>query len=233
MNPDVRDQIIVELYNSGLLLKEISPRVGVTAAAVGRILRRNGIERPFKPRRGKDAPDAPTCAEAKKTRLVTVEWLREHADYDPETGLLTCKKRWCDRLNVGDILGTPMKTTGHLTVEINYGRYLVHRLIWLWVTGKWPERGIDHWDLDPSNNRWRNLRLGTQSQNMHNVGLRKDNTSGFKGVFKPKGRRRWRARIKVAGKEYNLGCFQTRDEAAAAYAVAAKRMMGEFARVPQ
>lgn len=41
--------------------------------------------------------------------------------------------------------------------------------------------------------------------------------SGFKGVYKPKGRSKWRARCRVMGKENTLGFFDTAEEASAVY----------------
>src|SRR6516164_8836657 len=54
---------------------------------------------------------------------------------------------------------------------------------------------FDHIDGDGLNNRRVNLRPASLRQNVHNSRMPTTNTSGFKGVFKPKGRQRWDARI--------------------------------------
>jgi hypothetical protein len=69
------------------------------------------------------------------------------------------------------------------------------------MTGEYPDRKfeMDHKDRDRSNNRFSNLRLATTSQNQANVGLRKDNISGFKGVSWEKAQNKWRATIAAGG----------------------------------
>lgn len=89
---------------------------------------------------------------------------------------------------------------------------------------------VDHEDGDGLNNRRRNLRFSTFSQNNHNRGPYKRNTSGFKGVSWSSSKKRWEAHIQVAGKHLHLGRFRNKLDAAKAYEVAAKKYLGEFAR---
>ena len=90
---------------------------------------------------------------------------------------------------------------------------------------------VDHVNSDGLDNRRRNLRVATQADNMKNTRLRKGNTSGFKGVFWDKFTGRWMAAIGHNGKFHNLGRFDTREEAASAYAAAAIEKFGEYARL--
>ena len=78
-------------------------------------------------------------------------------------------------------------------------------------------------------NRRQNLRIATHSQNQHNQGLRRRNTSGFKGVFLHVPAGKWCAQIGVNGKGIHLGLFDSREEAHAAYCAAAVQFHGEFA----
>jgi HNH endonuclease len=49
------------------------------------------------------------------------------------------------------------------------GRLLrAHRVIWLWMTGEWPEFDVDHQNRVRDDNRWSNLREATRSENMGN-----------------------------------------------------------------
>jgi hypothetical protein len=90
-----------------------------------------------------------------------------------------------------------------------------------------PNVEVDHKDRENTlDNREANLRV-TANQNQQNVGLRKDNTSGFKGVTKH--HNKWRARIRVNWELLHLGYFKTPTEAAAVWNFAAKRLHGEFA----
>lgn len=87
---------------------------------------------------------------------------------------------------------------------------------------------IDHLDRDGLNNRRSNLRFASQSQNMHNNGLQKNNTLGVKGIHYNHRcpRKPWRARIMVNGKMHSLGGYSTKEEAALAYNQAASRLVG-------
>jgi hypothetical protein len=67
-------------------------------------------------------------------------------------------------------------------------------------------------------------------QNSQNSGAHKNNTSGYKGVSWNKGKKKWESAIRVNGTRKNLGRFNTKEEAAAAYQAAALELHGEFAR---
>ena len=88
---------------------------------------------------------------------------------------------------------------------------------------------VDHIDGNPLNNRRENLRIGTHAQNISNAKLRKDNTSGYKGVIKNGSG--WAARLWFNRKQINIGTYRTKEEAAKAYNQAAKVYFGEYARL--
>ncbi len=76
---------------------------------------------------------------------------------------------------------------------------------------------------EPGNCRW-----ATRAQQNQNVGLKKSNSSGYKGITQlPSGR--WSADVRNDGKRYYLGTYATKERAALAYNVAAERLQGEFA----
>ena len=54
---------------------------------------------------------------------------------------------------------------------------------------------IDHINGNRNDNRFDNLRLATDSQNIRNQKKRKTNTSGFKGVGWSKQNKKWRSRL--------------------------------------
>jgi hypothetical protein len=58
--------------------------------------------------------------------------------------------------------------------------------------------------------------------------LRKDNTSGHRGVCWEKGTRKWAAYIRRQGKRQFLGLFETLEAASAAYREADKRLNAEI-----
>ena len=88
---------------------------------------------------------------------------------------------------------------------------------------------IDHIDQNPLNNRRSNLRSATNSQNLSNRGRQRNNTSGFRGVDFVRARGEYRARVKVNGKEFCLGHFDTAIEASKAVEAGRIKHMGEFA----
>lgn len=90
---------------------------------------------------------------------------------------------------------------------------------------------VDHRNGDGLDNRRSNLRLATHKQNSHNKTKHKDNASGFKGVSWDKRNSRWVVSIMVDGVYYFLGRFGSKINAAAAYAKAAHRLHGRFAKI--
>jgi hypothetical protein len=85
----------------------------------------------------------------------------------------------------------------------------------------------DHKNRNPLDNRKDNLREATHAQNMHNVGLKCKNKSGYKGVCLINNK--WRAQLKHNGKNMQLGDFNTPELAAKAYNSKSKELYGEFA----
>jgi len=90
---------------------------------------------------------------------------------------------------------------------------------------------VDHKDGNGLNNRRRNLRGATKSNNQHNVRIRRDNSSGFKGVSWCNRKKKWHARIALNKRGKHLGYFATAEAAYGAYCEASKKYHGEFGRV--
>lgn len=87
---------------------------------------------------------------------------------------------------------------------------------------------IDHINGNGLDNTRINLRACTPTQNAANRSCNKNNTSGFKGVFRSS-KNRWRAQIKVSNRAIHLGSYKTPIDAALAYNDAAMAYFGEFA----
>jgi hypothetical protein len=94
-----------------------------------------------------------------------------------------------------------------------------------------PPFALDHKNGDGLDNRRRNLRPATPSQNGANKKLSTNNMSGYKGVVWHKLCKKWCAFIKIKGAQLHLGVFTCKKDAARAYADAAKKHFGKFARV--
>lgn len=162
--------------------------------------------------------------------MLTAAHIRAAFHYDPETGILTHKRETRGRRTKGAQVGQPTAASDYGRINIGGATHLPHRLIWLWMTGEWPPCDIDHKDMDPGNNRWSNLRLATKTQNYANCGKRSHNTTGWKGVYRTPHGKPWRAAISVERHQKHLGAFDCPAAAHLAYAVAAARTFGEFAR---
>jgi hypothetical protein len=164
--------------------------------------------------------------------MLTAERLRELVNYDPVKGVITWRVdikggTWP---KAGQVAGSVM-WNGYVRVRIDGRSYAAHRLAWLFMTGAWPAADIDHISGDKSCNKFANLREATKVQNSANVGPKRRNTSGFKGVSRATGSTsRWCARIRKNGRCAHLGTFGTPEEAHAAYCKAAEEHHGQFAR---
>ncbi len=105
----------------------------------------------------------------------------------------------------------------------------LHRVILSRKLGRPLTKGekCDHKNNDTLDNRRSNLRLATNSQSSQNRRMRKDNTSGYKGVSRTAGK--WLAQIRVNKKRIPLGTFDTAEQAYEAYCKAAKKYHKGFA----
>jgi len=102
---------------------------------------------------------------------------------------------------------------------------LMHRVIAGAVEGQ----DVDHKDHCTLNNQRENLRTCNRSQNVANSGLKSNNKTGFKGVYKaPSGK--WKAQIRQQGTAKHLGTFDSAESASRAYNSAAVNAFGEFAK---
>ncbi len=87
---------------------------------------------------------------------------------------------------------------------------------------------VDHRDNNRLNNNVLNLRYATHMENAHNVKIRKDNTSGTKGVSFYNSRNKWVAEITIDGIKVYLGSFENKEDAIQARIIKANQVFGIF-----
>lgn len=148
---------------------------------------------------------------------MTQAELQLYFDYSIVTGKLYWKVSLSNRTKAGaEVLGTD--ANGYRRVGIHGKVYLAHRIIWLLMTGTWPQQDVDHIDGRPANNAWHNLRDVCRSTNISNQHKRRPKTiSPLKGAYWDKNAKRWMSQIKVAGTRRYLGYFDTPEAAHTAY----------------
>lgn len=122
-----------------------------------------------------------------------------------------------------------MRGNGHKDSSGYRGRFFLHRELLGLPRGD--KRQGDHENLNTFDNRRRNLRIATPSQNSMNRRMRKDNKTGFKGVTFHKRLKKYQSNIRINGILVHLGYFDRPEPAHAAYCEKALQYQGEFARL--
>ena len=151
-------------------------------------------------------------------KLPPASLLWDRYDYKPLTGELIRKRKT-------EFTAGTMNSRGYLHTQIGDHKYVVHRVVWKWVTGSDPYGLLlDHKDRNKTNNAWNNLRTATESQNHANT----PKATGVRQVQLKSARTKFDVRMKAEGKRLSLGRFDTQEEAQACYREAHVRLHGSF-----
>jgi hypothetical protein len=148
--------------------------------------------------------------------------IAELFSYDPVTGIVRWVKPTSTRISAGAICG--QKARDGKLIVVTGGKLLrVHRVAWCLHFGRWPEQVIDHINGDPSDNRIVNLRdVSVEVNNENKRRALRTSMTGLLGVSACG--KRYTAAIQKDKKRYHLGCFDTPEEAHAAYVTAKRRL---------
>jgi len=144
--------------------------------------------------------------------MSTLERFRALLDCDPATGTFTWLVTRGGKAIAGSIAGSP-NSRGYLRIRIDGRGYRAHRLVWLYVHGKWPAGEIDHINGVKDDNRLANLREATRAENNRNVGLSAANKTGVKGVCFVMDSGKYRSRCRLNGEMHHLGYHDTLEAA--------------------
>jgi hypothetical protein len=170
----------------------------------------------------------------KRNKKLTLERLNEVLYIDPEIGKCYWKSPTNRRIKVGDRAGCICKSTDsniyYRKIRIDGKNYLEHILIWFFVTKKWPSRGLDHKNRNGLDNKIKNLRLCTETQNHGNTEISKNNTSGYKGVYWNKHSKKWIAHIGYKKERFNSKGYDDPYKAHQWYCRMHKKLFKEFSR---
>jgi hypothetical protein len=129
--------------------------------------------------------------------------------------------------NVGDEAGM-LTNKGYRRVKIDGLLHMAHRLVWAYHFDSVPEY-IDHIDQNKSNNAIGNLRLASKIENGRNILLRKNNTSGIKGVYWATREQKWAAELSINKRPHRLGYFDDIELAELVVTEARNKYHREFA----
>lgn len=142
---------------------------------------------------------------------MDIDFILRNFDYNSETGELF-------RVQTGGVR-TPSgtKCNGYMRSGVDGELVYNHRIAWAHFYREKPPEYIDHINGNRSDNRIKNLRACTLSQNQQNRRISKNNTSGYTGVSYMKNKGKYKATIYKDSKPIYLGLFDTAEKAAEAY----------------
>ena len=115
---------------------------------------------------------------------------------------------------------------GYICATVNKQDILMHRLIL--NLNKDNKDFVDHRFHNTHDNRKDNLRKCTNTQNVRNSKIQKNNTSGVTGVYWHKNRQNWNAFIHVNKKKIFLGAYAKFEDAVRARKIAEDKYFKDF-----
>jgi hypothetical protein len=123
----------------------------------------------------------------------------------------------------------------YYVILCDYGirkKFYIHKLVAkTFLDNKDNKLCIDHINNITTDNRLENLRYATLKENSHNARIRKDNTSGIKGIYFHKQRNKYCVQIMINNKNKHIGYFKTLEEATIARKKVANENFKEFTNV--
>ena len=152
--------------------------------------------------------------------MLSQQYLKECFDYDPETGLLTWKKRPLSHFknktvhrNINNKMAGKNagrnNSTRYFEVQLNKKKHKAHRIVMLLIYGWESNLQIDHINHNRADNRLNNLRYVTRTENMRNRIISSNNKTGIHGVHFDKSSNSFISRIGINNNRIRLGCYKS------------------------
>jgi hypothetical protein len=163
-----------------------------------------------------------------KESYPALDVLRSLFRYNPETGDIFWISPGKGKIKK-KAAGT-QELSGYKGIVINGKRIRAHIIAWALYHNRWPADQLDHINGIKNDNRIANLREATNRQNGKNLKIKSNNTSGTTGVGYDKINDKWRATIKVDGRQISLGRFVKIEDAIRARKHAEIKYFGEWRR---
>ena len=157
-----------------------------------------------------------------------LDTMKQHVDYDPETGhFYTTGLKYSNKPK-GSIAGTVHKTKGYRYLTIKGKTYRAQRVAFLFMTGNWPSKQVDHINGIKDDNRWVNLRDVSPLINSENRGMWSTNLSGYKGVGWNKNCSKWQVLCRYKSVQLYKGLYEDVHEAGRIAAETYLQMKGTY-----
>lgn len=149
--------------------------------------------------------------------------------YDPDTGDFTYKQHRGPNAKIGDVAGS-VNSEGYRQITVYGKRIVASRLAYMMYYDKILPSNVfvDHINGNKGDNRISNLREASNSENQKNVGVRKHNKLGLRGVSYDHSCGKYIARYKSKV----LGVFDDPKKASDAYEDEVRMRYGDFYRNP-
>jgi hypothetical protein len=162
-------------------------------------------------------------------RNIDADFFRRHFDYDESSGIFRRRtfrgKQLSDTRNTGTF-----DARGYITLSIEGQNFLAHRVAWAIKNGDISSTiDIDHINGNKSDNRLKNLRIASRSENSCNKPISKQTSSGVKGVCWHKLAGKWYAQLKIKGAYVYRKSFDRLEDAERAIKEKRTEFHGEFA----